>query len=182
MQLFGSGGESRELLKRHHNDAGPALTLTQVGLGQSRGYLLVREMPDGSGMRRWCVLKEDRLWLFESPDSPKPGQSIHLEEAVVSDGARWRNTEQSNSFQVRTASGRHYIMQAKSSGDANMWIRAMRQHTAKETPNQIMDKAERAIQKAELANALRLSQHASRVRRKDAIKAERPDVKATTDE
>ena len=30
--------------------------------------------------------------------------------------------------------------------DANMWIRAMRQHTAKETPNQIMDRAEAAMQ------------------------------------
>ena len=47
--------------------------------------------------------------------------------------------------QVQTARGRVYSLQAKSSGDANMWIRACRQHTAKETENQIMDKAERMI-------------------------------------
>ena len=57
MHLFsGHAEQSRELLKKldDRHDAAPQLTLAQVGLGQSRGYLLVRELPDGSSARRWC--------------------------------------------------------------------------------------------------------------------------------
>mmetsp|Transcript_20379 Transcript_20379/g.31831 ORF Transcript_20379/g.31831 Transcript_20379/m.31831 type:complete len:183 (+) Transcript_20379:124-672(+) len=159
---------SRELLKKPDElyDNSPSLTLQQVGLGQSRGYLLVRELPDSTGTKKWCVLKEDKLWLFETPDTTKPGYSLQLENAVVSDGvrSRMRQADQSNSFDVLTAKGRHFVMQAKSPGDANMWIRAMRQHTAKETENQVMDRAERAIRKAEVATAASIAELARKVR------------------
>ena len=85
MHLFsGQSEQSRELLKKldDRHDAGPQLTLAQVGLGQSRGYLLVRELPDGSSSRRWCILKDERLWFFEAPDSSKAGTSLPLENAV----------------------------------------------------------------------------------------------------
>jgi hypothetical protein len=85
MHLFSVHGEqSRELLKKldDRHDAGPQLTLAQVGLGQSRGYLQVREIPDGSPERRWCVLKDERLWFFDAPDSSKAGTSLLLELAV----------------------------------------------------------------------------------------------------
>ena len=77
--------ESRDLLQAQPNDrhhAGPRLTLAQVGLGQSRGYLFVRELPDGSSVRRWCVLKDDLLWFFDEPDSCEAGTSLPLENAV----------------------------------------------------------------------------------------------------
>lgn len=168
--------ELRKPLEEHIQ----GLTLSQVGLGQSRGYITVRELPEGSAQMRWCVLRDDKLWLFESPDTPKVGTPIPLEKALIADGARSRtaSTEQLSTFEVRahvlrrcqppggcldlyrrldahrvtdllmqvqTARGRVFRLQAKSSGDANMWIRACRQHTAKETENQIMDKAERMI-------------------------------------
>jgi hypothetical protein len=85
MHLFSVHGEqSRELLKKldDRHDASPQLTLAQVGLGQSRGYLQVREIPDGSPERRWCVLKDERLWFFDAPDSSKAGTSLLLELAV----------------------------------------------------------------------------------------------------
>jgi hypothetical protein len=125
------------------------------------------------------TIRDDKLWLFDAPDSSQAGISILLEQAVISDGALSRSssssrsidadrgTDQLNTFevppfphncvrfcmvvnmlaflQIQTASGRVYSLQAKSSGDANMWIRACRQHTAKETENQIMDKAERIL-------------------------------------
>jgi len=90
MNLFSGHSESRELIKKNldeRHDAGLQLTLAQVGLGQSRGYLLVREM-DGSSSRRWCILKDERLWFFEAPDSTKPGSAIYLENAVTSFSAR----------------------------------------------------------------------------------------------
>ena len=85
MHLFsGHAEQSRELLKKldDRHDAAPQLTLAQVGLGQSRGYLLVRELPDGSSARRWCILKDERLWFFDAPDSSKAGTSLPLENAV----------------------------------------------------------------------------------------------------
>ena len=91
MHLFSVHGEqSRELLKKldDRHDASPQLTLAQVGLGQSRGYLQVRELPDGSPERRWCVLKDERLWFFGAPDSSKAGTSLLLELAVRAPPAR----------------------------------------------------------------------------------------------
>ena len=117
MNLFSGQSESRELLRKldDRHDS-PQLTLAQVGLGQSRGYLLVREMPDGSPLRRWCILKDERLWFFEAPDSAKAGTSLPLENAVISEGTRRRSSDPNSCFEVRTAGGRHYLMQAKSSG------------------------------------------------------------------
>jgi hypothetical protein len=84
INLFNGHSESRSLLKKvdDRHDASLNLTIAQVGLGQSRGYLLVRELPDGSSLRRWCILKDERLWFFDAPDSSKAGMSLPLENAV----------------------------------------------------------------------------------------------------
>ena len=118
INLFNGHSESRSLLKKvdDRHDASLNLTIAQVGLGQSRGYLLVRELPDGSSLRRWCILKDERLWFFEAPDSAKAGTSLPLENAVISEGTRRRSSDPNSCFEVRTAGGRHYLMQAKSSG------------------------------------------------------------------
>ena len=91
---------------------------------------------------------------------------IHAQ--VIFEGSRRRNSDPSSCFEVHTTGRRQYLMQAKSSGDANMWIRAMRQHTARETPNQIMDRAEAAIQAAEETAAVNLAHHAFKLRKMQA--------------
>ena len=87
---------------------------------------------------------------------------------VIFEGSRRRNSDPNSCFEVQTTGRRQYLMQAKSSGDANMWIRAMRQHTARETPNQIMDRAEAAIQAAEETAAVNLAHHAFKLRKMQA--------------
>lgn len=62
--------------------------------------------------------------------------------------------------QVRTKRGRAYLFKAKSSGDALNWMRAMKLHTAKETENQILDRAERLVCLGELASSARIQQQA----------------------
>jgi hypothetical protein len=171
MNIFRGGtGGSRELLRQpeHMQDDTPQLTLAQVGLGQSRGYLNVREMPDGTAAKRWCVVKENRLWVFDAPDTAKTGSSIPLENADIVEGGSTRAEQASlSTFHLRThrGRGRHYVMQAKSSGEVNMWISSLRSHTAKETEIQIMARADDMITQHEQVAAARIAQQARRVRR-----------------
>mmetsp|Transcript_20967 Transcript_20967/g.50617 ORF Transcript_20967/g.50617 Transcript_20967/m.50617 type:complete len:186 (+) Transcript_20967:259-816(+) len=170
MNLFRGGATaSRELLRQpeHLQDDTPPLTLTQVGLGQSRGYLTVREMPDGAASKRWCVVKENRLWVFDAPDTTKTGASIPLENAEVVEGGGGRTDQVSlSTFHLRThrGRGRHYVLQAKSSGEVNMWISSLRSHTAKETENQIMARADEMVTQQEQIAAARMAQQARKVR------------------
>mmetsp|Transcript_40702 Transcript_40702/g.101801 ORF Transcript_40702/g.101801 Transcript_40702/m.101801 type:complete len:179 (+) Transcript_40702:64-600(+) len=164
--MFTMGG-SRDLMRPEERPEPIVhpLTIHQVGLGQSRGYLHVRELPDGAPVKKWAVLLEDKLWLFDSPDTQRPGQHIPLDKALVNEVGSSRSPDQLTNFEVRTRRGKSYSLKAKSSGDANMWIRAMKQHTAKETENQIMDRAERLICLGELASAARIMEQARRLRK-----------------
>jgi hypothetical protein len=38
-------------------DSSVGLKTSQVGLGQSRGYLSIKEIPEGSAVKKWCVLR-----------------------------------------------------------------------------------------------------------------------------